>query len=141
MEINLICKEILNSVEAALGCAVVDLRSGVVLGISHKIPYFTHSIIDRAAAAAMDMFRGNTVQSVEQMINDMRCTQEVHLIEEIQITTKNTYHFMAIVPERPNIILILTTNKKVNLGMGWSKVRVALPLIAPLCPLPKTPEL
>jgi len=140
MEINLICKEIVNSVEAALGCAVVDLQSGIVLGISHKIPYFTHSIVDRAAAAAMDMFRGNTVRSVEQMINDMRCTQDDHLIEEIQITTKNTYHFMAIVPERPNVILILTTNKKVNLGMGWSTIRMALPKIAPLCPLPTIPE-
>lgn len=141
MDINTICSETVSSIEAALGCAVVDLRSGAVLGISHKIPYFTHSIIDRAAAAAMDMFRGNTVQSVEQMINDMRCTQEEHLIEEIQITTKNTYHFMAIVPDRPNAILILITNKKVNLGMGWSKVRLALPRVAPLCPLPKVPDL
>lgn len=130
MEINAICREVVNSVEAALGCAVVDLRSGAVLGISHKIPYFTHSIIDRAAAAAVDMFRGNTVKNVEQMINDMRCTQDEHLIEEIQLTTKHTYHFMAIIPEKPNIILILTTNKKVNLGMGWSKVRIALPKLA-----------
>lgn len=130
MEINAICREVVNSVEAALGCAVVDLRSGAVLGISHKIPYFTHSIIDRAAAAAIEMFRGNTIKSVEQMINEMRCTQDEHLIEEIQLTTKHTYHFMAIIPEQPNIILILTTNKKVNLGMGWSKVRIALPKLA-----------
>lgn len=130
MEINAICREVVNSVEAALGCAVVDLQNGAVLGIAHKIPYFTHSIIDRAAAAALDMFRGNTVKNVEQMINDMRCTQDEHLIEEIQLTTKHTYHFMAIIPEKPNIILILTTNKKVNLGMGWSKVRIALPKLA-----------
>lgn len=53
MEINVICREVVNSVEAALGCAVVDLRSGAVLGISHKIPCVTHSVIDRAAAAAI----------------------------------------------------------------------------------------
>lgn len=134
MDINEICAEIVGSVHSALGCGVVDLSSGLLLGVSHKVPYFTQSYLDIAAAAAVDMFRGRNVTAVEQMIANMRGKSENFMIEEIQMTSKNTYHFMAIIPEKPNAMVVLITNKKANLGMGWAAVRMALPKLAPLCP-------
>ena len=79
------------------------------------------------------MFRGRSVTALEQMITNMRHTEESQFIEEIQMTTKNTLHFMATLPENPDILVILITSKKVNLGMGWSSIRNALPKIVPLC--------
>jgi hypothetical protein len=98
------------------------------------VPYFTASYLDAAAAAAVDMVRGRTVSAVEQMISNIRGKEDSMMIEEIQITTKNTYHFLAIVPEKPNSMVVLITNKKANLGMGWAAVRMAMPKLAPLCP-------
>ena len=72
MDINDICAEIVRNVDAALGCAVVDLNSGLLLGVSHNVPYFTQSYLDAVAAAAVDMFRGRTVSTVEDMIGNMR---------------------------------------------------------------------
>jgi hypothetical protein len=72
MSINQICTEIVNDVDSALGCAVVDLNSGLLLGVSHNVPYFTQSYLDAVAAAAVDMFRGRTVSAVEDMIANMR---------------------------------------------------------------------
>lgn len=134
MDINEICAEIVRHVPSALGCGVVDLSSGLLLGVSHKVPYFTQSNLDIAAAAAVDMFRGRNVTAVELMIANMRGKNENFMIEEIQMTSKNTYHFMAIIPEKPNAMVVLITDKKVNLGMGWATVRMALPKLAPLCP-------
>jgi len=134
MDIEKICAEIVDNVHYALGCAVVDLSSGLLLGASHKVPYFTQSFMDAAAAAAVDMFRGRTVTAVEQMIANMRGSNDSRMIEEIQMTTKNTYHFMAIIAEKPTNLVILITSKKANFGMGWSAVRQALPQLAPLCP-------
>ncbi len=132
--INEICADIVRDVQSALGCAVVDLNSGLLLGVSHNIPYFTQSYLDAVAAAAVDMFRGRTVSAVEDMISNMRGAPKKSLVSEVQMTTDNTYHFMTIVPDKPNALIVLITSKSANLGMGWSSLRNAIPKIAPLCP-------
>ena len=133
MNINEICTDIIADVNFAVGCAVIDLNSGLLVGIAHKAPYFSQSNLDAAAVAAVEMFRGRTVMAVEQMISRMRGREEYLMIEEIQMTTKNTYHFMAVIAEKPNNMVILVTTKQINLGMGWSTLRTALPKLAPFC--------
>jgi hypothetical protein len=134
ISINDICKEVVTNVDAALGCAVVDLNSGLLLGVSHNVPYFTQSYLDAVAAAAVDMFRGRTIGAVEDMISNMRGTTKKHMIKEVQMTTDNTLHFMIVIPEKPDALVVLITSKKANLGMGWSQVRQSIPKISPLCP-------
>lgn len=133
-DINSICADVVKQVDSALGCAVVDLESGLLLGVAHNIPYFTQSYLDAVAAAAVDMFRGKNVSAVEDMIANMRGNNKTQLIKEVQMTTENTLHFMAVVPDKPNALVVLITSKKVNLGMGWVAVRQSLNKIAPLCP-------
>ncbi|ALG67485.1 hypothetical protein [Beggiatoa leptomitoformis] len=133
-DINDICSEIVRNVDGALGCAVVDLNSGLLLGVSHNVPYFTQSYLDAVAAAAVDMFRGRTVTAVEDMISNMRGSPKKHMIKEVQMTTDNTMHFMIVIPDKPNSLVVLVTSKKVNLGMGWSSLRMAIPKLNPLCP-------
>ncbi len=132
--INQICAEIVNEVDTGLGCAVVDLTSGLLLGVHHNIPYFTQSYLDAVAAAAVEMMRGKNVKIVEDMLSSMRGTHQENMIEEVQMTTRNTFHFMAVVPDKPDAMVVLITSKKANLGMGWAAVRRALPKLAPLCP-------
>jgi len=134
MNINEICGEVVRNVDAALGCAVVDLNSGLLLGVSHNVPYFTQSYLDAVAAAAVDMFRGRTVSAVEDMIANMRGSTRKHMIKEVQMSTDNTFHFMMVVPDKPDALVVLVTSRKANLGMGWSSLRMAVPKIAPLCP-------
>jgi hypothetical protein len=90
--------------------------------------------LDAVAAAAVDMFRGRTIGAVEDMISNMRGTTKKHMIKEVQMTTENTLHFMIVIPEKPDALVVLITSKKANLGMGWSQVRQSIPKIAPLCP-------
>ncbi|MEY3219368.1 MAG: hypothetical protein RIT27_725 [Pseudomonadota bacterium] len=129
-----VCTDVLNDANNALGCAVVDLESGLLLGVAHKVHYFTQSYLDAVAAAAVDMMRGNKIRAVENMIGEMRGEVEQNLIQEVQMTTKNTYHFMTVVPNKPNALVVLITNRKANLGMGWAAVRKSLADFAPLCP-------
>lgn len=134
MDINEICSEIVRTVDAALGCAVVDLNSGLLLGVSHNVPYFTQSYLDAVAAAAVDMFRGRTISAVEDMIANMRGNTKSHLVKEVQMTTENTFHFMMIVPDKPDALVVLVTSRKANLGMGWASLRRVVPQLTPLCP-------
>lgn len=133
--INDICNEVTEKVDDGLGCAVVDLESGLLLGVAHKVPYFTQSYLDAVAAAAVDMFRGRTVRAVEDMIGQQRGTNEsLRLVHEIQMTTEKTFHFMHVLPNKPNSLLVLITGRRANLGMGWSAVRQAVPTLEPLIP-------
>ena len=132
--LNEVCEQLVKGVNDALGAAVVDLSSGLLLAVAHNVPYFTQSYLDAVAAAAVDMFRGNTVSAVEDMLSTQRGSTVSHMIKEVQMTTEKTYHFMSVVPSKENSLLVLITGKKANLGMGWAAVRGALPKVAPLCP-------
>lgn len=125
---------VLRDVDGALGIAVVDLESGLLLSVSHNVPYFTQSYLEAVAAAAVDMVRGKNVLAVESLLSSTRGSKVEHTIKEIQMTTDNTLHFMAVVPAKPNNLVVLITNRKTNLGMGWAAVRNVLPKVAPLCP-------
>ncbi len=129
-----ILNSVLRDVDGALGIAVVDLQSGLLLSVSHNVPYFTQSYLEAVAAAAVDMLRGKNVLAVESLLSSTRGTKVENTIKEVQMTTDNTLHFMAVVPQKPNNLVVLITNRKTNLGMGWAAVRNVLPKVAPLCP-------
>jgi predicted regulator of Ras-like GTPase activity (Roadblock/LC7/MglB family) len=133
-DLNEICKNLVDTVNGALGAAVVDLDSGLLLGVAHNVPYFTQSYLDAVAAAAVDMFRGETVHTVEELLANVRGTGVQHMINEIQMTTDQTYHFMSTVTNKPDTLVVMITNKKTNLGMGWTAVRKAVTAAEPLCP-------
>jgi len=132
--INDICKEVVGSVDGALGCGVVDLSTGLLLGVAHNVPYFTQSYLDAVAAAAVDMFRGKTISAVEQLLSSTRGQKVEHSLKEVQMSTDKTYHFMSIIKDKPNCLVVLITKTTTNLGMGWNALRSKIPAIAPLCP-------
>ena len=133
-DLNELCKGLVDDVNDALGSAVVDLESGLLLGVAHNVPYFTQSYLDAVAAAAVDMFRGRNVSTVEELLGTQRGSDMAHSIKEVQMSTDGTLHFMAVVKEKPNALVILVTGTKTNLGMGWSAVRKAVGEAAPMCP-------
>lgn len=59
-----VLRKVVSDVDGALGCAVVDLSSGLLLGVAHNVPYFTSSYLEAVAAAAVDLFRGKNVRAV-----------------------------------------------------------------------------
>ena len=129
-----VLRKIVSDVDGALGCAVVDLNSGLLLGVAHNVPYFTSSYLEAVAAAAVDLFRGKNVRAVESLLSSQRGKTVEKMINEVQMTTERTYHFMATVKEKPDSLVVLITSKSANLGMGWSAVRSNMPSVAPLCP-------
>ncbi|MBX3236299.1 MAG: hypothetical protein KF814_09115 [Nitrospiraceae bacterium] len=132
--LNDLCKEVITNVDGALACGVVDVNTGLLLGVSHNVPYFTQSYLDAVAAAATDMVRGKTVRAVESLLSTQRGKKVENSIKEIQMTTEATYHFMATLPQKPNCLVVLITSRKTNMGMGWAGVRGSMDKFAPLCP-------
>ena len=134
MSLNDTLKKLVTSVDGGLACAVVDLNSGLMLGAYHNVPYFTQSYVDAVAAAAVDMFRGKTISTVEKLLSAQRGTEVSKSVKEVQMSTDGTYHFMTIVEGKQDALLVLITNRSANLGMGWTAVRRAKVEVAPMCP-------
>ncbi len=129
-----ITREIHSTVSGALGCAVVDLSSGLLLSVSHNVSYFSQTFVEAAAAAAVDVFRGKNISAVENLLGNQRGKALENSIKEIQMTTESTFHFMSVIPNKPDALLLLVTSKDTSLGMGWASIRVNAPKIAPLVP-------
>lgn len=121
-----ICEMIYNEVQGAIATAVVDLETGLPLAVHHRIEYFSQDYVDLVSAAAVDMFRGRTVRRVEEQLTNHRQKSAYHSIQEVQMVTVGTLHFMMTVPEHPHIVAILVTTKKTGLGLGWASLRSAI---------------
>ena len=127
-------ENLVKDVDGGLAAALVDLNNGLLLDAYHNVPYFTQSYIDAVGAAAVDMFRGKTVTAVETMMAAQRGDEIKYHIKEIQLTTDGTFHFMAVVPEKPDYLLIFVTRTTISLGAGWMATRNALNEVVSLCP-------
>ena len=60
-KLDTICTSLMRDMNEAIGVAVVDLSSGLMLSVAHNAPYLTQSYLDAVAAAAVDLFRGKTI--------------------------------------------------------------------------------
>jgi CheY-like chemotaxis protein len=128
------CRDVVNKVDGAVACAVVDLDSGGLLGI-YNTAKFSQQLNDLLAMACMDLFRGQSVTRSEQMIRAHRGVREdgEHYFQEIHIASNNNYHFAKTV-KKGKAVIMLVTKKTTNVGMGWAMLRSVIPLVEPHVP-------
>jgi hypothetical protein len=122
-----VCKAILEKVDDCLACGVVDLNTGMLMGVHHSVPYFTQAYLDAVAAAAVEMFRGKNVRRVEELLSGQRGEPikdsfEEDSFEEIFISSPKVFHFMATIKDK-GAVVVMVTKKTVNQGMGWAAIR------------------
>ncbi|MGE0326599.1 MAG: response regulator [Polyangiaceae bacterium] len=128
------CKEVVNNVDGAVACGVVDLDTGMLLGI-HNTAQYTQTLNEVVAAATMDLFRGPNVGRIEQMVRAHRGLPEdgEHYFQEVHIASAHNYHF-AKTMKGGKAVIMLVTKKTTNVGLGWAELRAALPKLEPLVP-------
>lgn len=117
-----VCKKMVEDVQDCLAIGVVDLTTGMMMGVHHTVPHFTQAYLDAVAAAAVEMFRGKTVRRVEELLSKQRGETIKDSFEEVFVSTPRTYHFMKIIPDK-SAVLIMVTKKSTNQGMGWAALR------------------
>lgn len=117
-----VCKSILEKVEDCVAVGVVDLNTGMLLGVHHNVPYFTQAYLDAVAAAAVEMFRGKNVRRIEELLSQQRGDTIKDSFEEIFISSPKVFHFMITVKEK-SAAVVMVTKKGANQGMGWAALR------------------
>lgn len=129
MQLQALCEQTVADVDGCLGCSVVDLETGLPLGI--KVA--PRSIVGQEAmelmsAAGADYFRGRMVWQLELAMTGSQSASS--FVQEIQTTTEHTSIFMSVVPGREDTLLVLITDRAANLGLGRIAMRQALAHIA-----------
>lgn len=128
-----VCDVVLDAVDDGILFAVIDLDSGLLLGVAERGPGFPHWFLGPLAMAAVDQFRGRTITAVERMfVAEFGATPGSHLVREVQMSTERTHHFMLVLPESPDTLLVLLTGRRANIGLGWAAIRGAVREITPL---------
>lgn len=129
MRLQDICEEIMEDVDGALGCALVDLGTGLPLAMQVT----SDALLDTGAmeilsAAGAEYFRGEVNHQLESAMGGRRGRPDADtgFVEEIQTTTEDSYHFMSIVPGNEQTVLMLITDRTANLGLGWVAMRRTL---------------
>ncbi|MCZ0945589.1 MAG: hypothetical protein OXJ53_21250 [Gammaproteobacteria bacterium] len=124
-----ICEAIVDDVDGALGCSLVDLATGLPIALDVKQNSMLNATaMEMVSAAGATYFR-------ERLSSPWVATQQdadraPESVQEIQTTTKETYHFMSLVfGEASELFVLVTERKSTNLGLGWISVRHALRLL------------
>ncbi len=120
-----VCKAVLEKVDDCVAVGVVDLNTGMLMGVHHTVPYFTQAYLDAVAAAAVEMFRGKNVRRVEELLGQQRGEPIKDSFEEIFISSPKVFHFMATIKDK-GAVVVMITKKTVNQGFGWAAVRNSL---------------
>lgn len=128
-----VCKTTLEKVDDCLAVGVVDLNTGMLMGVHHTVPYFTQAYLDAVAAAAVEMFRGKTVRRIEELLSSQRGEQLKDSFEEVFISSPKTYHFMTVIKDK-GAVVVMITKKTTNQGMGWAALRNSLAAVKATLP-------
>ena len=125
MSISGVCQKVVENMSDGLACGLVDINTGLLMGVHHLVPHFTPDYLDAVAAASVEMFNGRTVKRIEQLLSSMSDTPVQESFEEIFTSSPRVFHFMKLIREK-NVIVVLVTRKSVSQGMGWASLRNAV---------------
>lgn len=126
-----VCEQIVDDVDGALGCALVDIATGLPLALDVKPgALLSSSAMELISAAGVAYFRDNLPIPSGPGANGDDAAPQVDYTQELQATTADTYNFMSLVPGDEQELLILIADRQIsNLGLGWMAMRQALTLV------------
>jgi DNA-binding response OmpR family regulator len=138
-KIDAACERVVNALEGAVACVVIDMKAGTVLGIHNR-----HGSSDAqneiVAAATVDLFLGPNTSRFEAMVNAAPCAAapqplpaEHHSFEEVQLTSQHALHF-AKTFGGGRAVALLMTSRNTSLGMGWAMLRSSIAIFGRLLP-------
>jgi len=130
MSLDKSLNEVVSSVPDCLAAGLVDLSTGMLLGIK-SVDSHPSEVMDILAAATADMFQGQNVQMIESLFKKARGLKDDshHYFQEMIINSDNLCHVFSRCKTNEEYVLGVVCRKSVNLGMALTKVRKILPTV------------
>jgi len=131
MSLDKALNEVVSSVPDCLAAGLVDLSTGMLLGIK-SVDSHPAEVMDILAAATADMFQGQNVTMIENLFKKSRGLKENdghHYFQEMIVNSDNLVHVFCRCKTNEEYVLGVVCRKNVNLGMALTKVRKILPTV------------
>ena len=126
MDLQSVCRDVMDDVDGSLGCVLTDLETGLPLAAEYRAGTVMNAdTITLVSHVGIELFRGKLVRNFERSLSRNRAGSG-GFVREVQLTTSKTYQFMSSVPGWEQVVFILVTNRNVSLGMGLLAVHDAV---------------
>ena len=127
MSIDTVLSKVQQDVPECVAVGVVDMSTGMLLGV-RTLDSHPQEILDLVAAATADLFQGKSVTTIERMFRRSRGQAEDgdHYFKEIIVFSENLLHLFMRSKKTPSVAVCFVTRATVNIGMALSRSRVGL---------------
>lgn len=123
MSVESIINNAMTQVPKAVAAGVVDMGSGMLLGIK-TVESHPQEVIDILAPATRELFEGDMVTTIENLFKRARgVDSDEHYFQELFISSTNLWHYFGRLRSNNGVVLCVVTRADVNLGMVLMKCR------------------
>lgn len=123
MSVDTILTKTMKEVPKAVAAGVVDMSTGMLLGVK-TVDSHPQEVLDLVSAATKDLFEGDNVTSIENTFKRMRGVQtNERYFKEIIVMSTNLVHIFARLKSMPSVVLVVVARSDMNLGLGLMKTR------------------
>lgn len=123
MSVETILMKAMKDVPKAVAAGVVDMSTGMLLGVK-TVDSHPQEVLDLVAAATKDLFEGDNVTTIEDTFKRMRgVTTDERYFKEIIVMSTNLLHVFARIKSMQSMILTVVCRADTNLGLALMKTR------------------
>ncbi|EDM76633.1 hypothetical protein PPSIR1_18227 [Plesiocystis pacifica SIR-1] len=123
MSVQSILTKTMNEVPKAVAAGVVDMSTGMLLGVK-TVDSHPQEVLDLVSATTKDLFEGDNVTMIEDIFKRSRGVQSnERYFKEIIVMSTNLVHLFARLASLPSVVVVVVCRNDTNLGLALMKVR------------------
>lgn len=123
MSVDTLLQSCLRDIPKAVAAGVVDMGSGMLLGVK-TVDSHPQEVLDILAAGTKDLFEGDNTTNIEQIFKTVRGVQSnERYFREIIVGSTNLIHYFARLKSNQEHVMTVVCRTDVNLGLVLVKAR------------------
>lgn len=123
MSVETILVKTMAEVPKAVAAGVVDMSTGMLLGVK-TVDSHPHEVLDLVAAATKDLFEGDNVTAIENTFKRVRGVQTTErYFKEIMVMSTNLLHIFARLKRFEAAVVVVVCRADTNIGLALMKMR------------------
>ncbi|MFV8749450.1 hypothetical protein ACNOYE_02735 [Nannocystaceae bacterium ST9] len=123
MSVETILVKTMSEVPKAVAAGVVDMSTGMLLGVK-TVDSHPQEILDLVAAATKDLFEGDNVTNIENTFKRVRgVNTSERYFKEILVMSTNLLHIFARLRRYESAVIVVVCRADANVGLALTKMR------------------
>ncbi len=123
MSVETILIKTMAEVPKAVAAGVVDLSTGMLLGVK-TVDSHPQEVLDLVAAATKDLFEGDNVTAIENTFKRVRGVNTTErYFKEIIVMSTNLVHVFARLKRFEAAVIVVVCRADTNIGLALMKMR------------------